>query len=537
MLFLKIRNMKTDSFFLFLIILLSIGIGYMFGSNKLGTSNSQPITNSNVQKLNTLVSYLANDYVDKINADSLVGVVIKSIVNELDPHSVYIPEIQQQSLSESMQGNFMGIGVSFFMVQDTIAVVRVLEEGPSEKAGLKSGDRILILDQDTLYQKNLSSADIISKLKGSSVAPIQLSVYRKKSDSIFIFNFSRGPVPLPSVSSSYMINDETGYIKINRFSQTTYTEFSIALQSLVNQETQHLILDLRGNPGGYLLPAKQIADDFLSNQKPIVIVESNNGIRERTVASSMGLFEKGSLFVLVDENSASASEVIAGAIQDNDRGLIIGRRTFGKGLVQQQMPLGGGDQIRLTTARYYTPTGRSIQRPYDASNRDAYYTEVQERYTTGEMKDETLIPVNDSLVFTTPKGRKVFGGGGVSPDLYISSKDSPEEMWNNYFLRSNVLNNFIFLEMDSNPKKYNFKNSAQFFNEPLPYKEDFIEAFKTYCAENSFPIEINDKNEAIFLNSAKAFIAIQLFDENLYNRIVNQKDPFIQKVLGTIDGS
>jgi len=526
--------MKTNSFFLLLIVLLSVAIGYVFGSHRIGFSNKQPITNPSVEKLNTLVTYLTNDYVDKINTDSLVGVLIEDIVDELDPHSVYIPAVQKQSISESMQGNFKGIGVSFFMVRDTIAVVRVLEGGPSEKAGLKSGDRILMLDQDTLYQKNLSSTDIVSKLKGSSEVPIQLKVYRKKIDSTLTFDLKRGSVPLPSVSSSYMINDETGYIKINRFSQTTFIEFSEALAKLVDQEIQHLILDLRGNPGGYLLPAKQIADDFLSAKKPIVIVESNNGIRERTVASSSGSFEKGSLYVLVDENSASASEVIAGAIQDNDRGLIIGRRTFGKGLVQQQMPLGGGDQIRLTTARYYTPTGRSIQRPYDSTSRDDYYAEVQDRYMTGEMQNEANIPVNDTLVYTTPKGRVVYGGGGITPDLYVSNDESPDEVWNTYFLRSNVLNNFIFLEMDANPKKYAFENPAQFFNEPLPYQEDFVEAFKEYCKANSFPIEINEKNKAIFLNSAKAFIAIQLFDENLYVRIANQKDLFIEKALDDI---
>jgi carboxyl-terminal processing protease len=218
--------MKTNSFFLLLIVLLSVAIGYVFGSHRIGFSNIQPITNPSVEKLNTLVTYLTNDYVDKINTDSLVGVLIEDIVDELDPHSVYIPAVQKQSISESMQGNFKGIGVSFFMVRDTIAVVRVLEGGPSEKAGLKSGDRILMLDQDTLYQKNLSSTDIVSKLKGSSEVPIQLKVYRKKIDSTLTFDLKRGSVPLPSVSSSYMINDETGYIKINRFSQTTFIEFS-----------------------------------------------------------------------------------------------------------------------------------------------------------------------------------------------------------------------------------------------------------------------------------------------------------------------
>ena len=388
---------------------LSLAIGHLIGSNNLLNDDKPAPVYESVQKLNQLLIYLSNDYVDKINTDSIVGVVIEEIVNELDPHSVYIPVVQKQALSESMQGNFMGIGVSFFIVQDSIAVVRVLEGGPSEKAGLKSGDRILTVDQDTLYQKQLTSEAVVSKLKGSSVNPIKLQVYRKRTDSIYSFKFKRGPVPLPSVSSSYMINETIGYIKINRFSQTTFPEFRKALEKLIAQEMEDLVLDLRGNPGGYLLPAKQIVDDFLAANKPIVIVEGNNGFRERTVASSSGLYENGGLYVLVDENSASSSEIIAGAIQDNDRGFIVGRRTFGKGLVQQQMPLGGGDQIRLTTARYYTPTGRSIQRPYDSTSRSDYYGEVQQRFETGEMDDESNVPKNDSLAFTTSKGRTVYG--------------------------------------------------------------------------------------------------------------------------------
>ena len=515
-------------------MVLSLAIGHLVGSNNLLNDDKPAPVYESVQKLNQLLIYLSNDYVDKINTDSIVGVVIEEIVNELDPHSVYIPVVQKQALSESMQGNFMGIGVSFFIVQDSIAVVRVLEGGPSEKAGLKSGDRILMVDQDTLYQKQLTSEAVVSKLKGSSVNLIKLQVYRKRTDSIYSFKFKRGPVPLPSVSSSYMINETIGYIKINRFSQTTFPEFRKALEKLIAQEMEDLVLDLRGNPGGYLLPAKQIADDFLAANKPIVIVEGNNGFRERTVASSSGLFENGGLYVLVDENSASSSEIIAGAIQDNDRGFIVGRRTFGKGLVQQQMPLGGGDQIRLTTARYYTPTGRSIQRPYDSASRSDYYGEVQQRFETGEMDNESNIPKNDSLAFTTSKGRTVYGGGGITPDFYISNGETPDELLNNYFIRSNLLNQFVFLEMDAQPEKYIFNNAAMFYNEPLPLREELIKAFKDYCIVNSYPITITKNNEEILINATKAYIAIQLFGENLYNRIVNEKDPFIQKILTEI---
>jgi carboxyl-terminal processing protease len=263
-------------------------------------------------------------------------------------------------------------------------------------------------------------------------------------------------------------------------------------------------------------------------------VEGNNGFRERTVASSKGLYENGGLYLLVDENSASSSEIIAGAIQDNDRGFIVGRRTFGKGLVQQQMPLGGGDQIRLTTARYYTPTGRSIQRPYDTTSRSDYYGEVQQRFETGEMDNESNVPKNDSLAFTTSKGRTVYGGGGITPDFYISNGETPDELLNNYFIRSNLLNRFVFLEMDAHPEKYTFNNAAMFYNEPLPFREELIKAFKDYCIKNSYPITITKDNEEILINATKAYIAIQLFGENLYNRIVNEKDPFIQKTLTEI---
>lgn len=525
--------MKRNTIFLFLIVLLSTAIGFLFGSHQLKKNVEVGFTHPSIQKLNKLMTYLSEDYVDKINTDSLVSVVIEDIVEELDPHSVYIPVQQRQALSESMQGNFEGIGVQFFMQNDTIAVVRVLEGGPSEKAGLKSGDRILIADQDTLHARGKSNDEIIQKLKGPSGDPVQLTVYRKKNDSIYTFDLKRGPVPLPSVSSSYMINESVGYLKINRFSQTTYKEFERALSKLVKQQMKHFILDLRGNPGGYLLPAKQIADDFLSSGKPIVIVEGNNGKRERTVASSSGLFEKGSLFVLVDEDSASASEVVAGAIQDNDRGLIIGRRTFGKGLVQQQMPLGQGDQIRLTTARYFTPTGRSIQRPYDSTSRSDYYAEVQKRFSSGEMQDPSNIPTVDSLEYTTPQGRKVYGGGGITPDLYMSNKDTPEEAWNTYLMRSNLVDRFVFLELDKNIKKYNFNSAPRFFNEELPFKEDFIAAFKEYCKENNFPIEVKDDES--LLNSIKAYIAIQLFNQNLYTRIINEGDSFIKKALSQIE--
>ena len=520
----------SNTIFLILIIVLSIAIGFLFGSN-FEKPISKKYGNSSINKLNKLITYLSEDYVDKINTDSLVSVVIEDIVDELDPHSVYIPAVQSESIAESMQGNFYGIGVQFRILQDTVSVTRVLEDGPSEKAGLLAGDRILIADKDTLYQKKLTSEQIVSRLKGNSTTPVHLTIYRRKLDSIIEFDIVRGPVPLPSINASYMINNNTGYIKINRFTQTTYLEFKKNILSLINQEMGNLVLDLRGNPGGYLLPAKQIADDFLAANKPIVIVEANNGKREKTISSANGIFEKGNLFILVDEDSASASEVIAGAIQDNDRGLIIGRRTFGKGLVQQQMPLGLGDQIRLTTARYFTPTGRSIQRPYDSSSRKDYYAEIHNRYKTGEMQNPKNIPLNDSLIFTTPQGRKVYGGGGITPDIYISSEVDEDELWINNIISSNIFDLFVFLELDKNSKNYNFDSAAKFFNEELPNKDEFISSFKRFSKEYSLPIKFDNKFESTILNSIKAHIALQLFNENIFYRIINQTDPFVNRAI------
>lgn len=527
--------MKSNEFSLFLITLLSLTIGYLVGANTDIFKWNSKQSDSGIERLSRLIDYLEDEYVDPVDTDSLVGRVIGDIVSKLDPHSAYIPVEQQEALAESMQGNFYGIGVSFQMIRDTIAVVRVLKDGPSEKAGLLTGDRILMADSDTLYQRALSDKSIVKRLKGPSKSPLRLQVYRAATDSIYEFNFTRGAVPLPSVNAYYMLNAETGYMKINRFSQTTFSEFTSALRNLKSQNLKQLILDLRGNPGGYLMPATQIADSFLEQGQAIVIVESNKGQREQTVATANGLFETGALYILVDEESASASEVVAGAVQDNDRGWIVGRRTFGKGLVQQQMPLGKGDQIRLTTARYYTPTGRSIQRPYTENNNELYYAEVQQRYASGEMRDENNIPLNDSLKYTTPGGRLVYGGGGITPDFYVPNSNSPEEQWNDFILRSNLVNRFVFRELDRNRKVYTGLNKVQFFHEPLRDTDGFVDKFKQFCAENGYTLEYQPGDKETLLRSIKAYMALQLFDESVYIRIVNQGDSFIQSAVEALN--
>ena len=515
---------------LFIIVLLSICIGYLLGSEKeILMSNQQDAWSMN--RLERLLQYIDNDYVEEINTDSLVGEVIEDIVNRLDPHSIYIPAHHRQSIAENMQGNFYGIGVSFLMFKDSVTIIRVLEGGPSEAAGLLAGDRILIADKDTLFQKNYSSEKIMQTLKGRPGTSVDLTIYRKSEDKIFQLEMKRGKVPLPSVDSYYIMEKTVGYLKINRFSQTTYNEFDLALDDLISQGMKKMILDLRDNPGGYLHPAIQISNALLQKDQTIVITKSNMGEEERSLAEGNGNFQEGDLIVLVNGQSASASEIIAGAVQDNDRGWIIGRRTFGKGLVQQQMPLGGGDAVRLTIAKYFTPTGRSIQKPYNG-DREAYDQDLSNRYHNGEMADAKKIPVTDSLAYKTPKGRIVFGGGGITPDFYISNKNTEQEEWNSLLLNSNMMNNFVFEELDKNRKKFNDFAMDDIlegqFENLLPWHDLFVK----YCADKQVEVKIEEWET---LRAVKAYLGLQLFGENTFNQIKNQNDLFLETAISTLD--
>ncbi len=520
-----------NNFVLFLIVALSILIGYLLGNEK-ELLTIVDAGGSRMNRLERLLTYIENDYVEKINTDSLVGVVIEDIVERLDPHSVYIPSFERQMIVENMQGNFYGIGVSFFLVRDTVTVIRVIKDGPSEKAGLMAGDRILVANQDTLFQKKYSANKIMSILKGKPGTDVKLKLYRKSEDLIVDISLKRGKVPLQSVESHYMIDDSIGYIKINRFSQTTFNEFELAIQNLMDEGMDKMILDLRGNPGGYLHSAKQISNAFLSKNQTIVITKTNMGEEEKSFAKGDGIFQEGGLIILVNEQSASASEIVAGAVQDNDRGWIIGRRTFGKGLVQKQMPLGGGDAVRLTIAKYFTPSGRSIQKPYFNNNRKGYYEDLNNRFENGEMADEKKIPIIDSLAFKTPKGRTVYGGGGIIPDTYISNKNTQEEQWNDLILNSPLISNFVFNELDQNRKAFSKLKEVQLLNNKSSSILPSYQEFSDYCKTNGIDFK-NGKQET--LKAIRANLALQLFGENIFNRIKNQEDIFIDKAIKTLD--
>ena len=517
--------MKNNNLYLWITVLLSVFLGFTLGSNQQIVFNATNFEISSSQKLKQFIQYIETNYVDDIDTDSLVNTMISNVVEQLDPHSVYIPKEEMQQITESMQGAFVGIGVSFFMEQDTVSVVRVLENGPSKAVGILPGDRILMADQDTLFGKNKNSASIIRSLKGKPDTKVQLQVYRKATEEFLEFNLERGQVPIPSVYG-YLLSEGVGYIQINRFAQKTGVEFRQTLVNLKEQGADQLVLDLRDNPGGYLHIAEEISDAFLPKGKVMVITESNQGEREEALATEGGLFEKGQVYVLINGQSASAGEVVAGALQDNDRAWIVGRRSFGKGLVQQQMPLGAGDAIRLTTARYYTPSGRSIQRSY-SEGKDSYYDEIGARYESGEIQDSDNVPVNDSLQFTTPGGRTVYGGGGITPDKYVPGTSDLDLEWDNYILRSNLVNRFVFLELDKNRALYTYESVAALIQNPLPNKEELLISFETFFKDQGVPVRMGD--ELLIENSIKAYLALQLFDQEAFLKIIHKQDDFIAK--------
>jgi len=527
-----------------LFIGLAIAIGIFIGSN-LNFKNKTPLfsSNTNENKIKKLINYIQYDYVDEVDTDSLLDDAITNMLVKLDPHSVYIPKEELQRVTENMQGKFVGIGVSFLMYKDSVTVSGVIEGGPSEKAGIKPGDRIIIAEQDTLFgdgilrkagvtkeeqQSRMASRkinDVIFKsLKGEPDTEVNVKVYRRSTDEIIDFPITRGEVSIKSVSAHYMITPNLGYIKVDRFARTTYDEFKKDLDALISKGMNSLVLDLRGNPGGYMDIANSIADEFLEDKKLIVFTKNKTGEVDRSFATRKGDFEDGKVYVLIDQNSASASEIVAGALQDNDKGTIVGRRSFGKGLVQQEMDLGDGSAVRLTTSRYYTPTGRSIQKPYSHNDKNQKYgNDYIERIHNGELISKDSIKVNDELKYTTPKGKIVYGGGGIIPDVFV-----PIDTLNTYSSRIFApLNDFIFEYVDNHRKEldsWELDDFVENFD-----KEETI--FNEYLNELDLNTPISPKNRVNLKRYFNALIARNLFDETGYFMISQTNDNMILKVL------
>ena len=484
--------------------------------------------NSKKDKLNRLIDYIDYEYVDKVNTDSIVDVTVNEILENLDPHSVYIPVDEYENNADDMRGNFVGIGISFYVYKDTIAVIRTIIGGPAAKVGIKAGDRILSANGKILFGDTIERDSITKYLKGEINSKVNLKIFRKGENKLLDFKVKRKRVPLVSVDASYKLTDELGYIKINRFSETTYNEFKEALDDLIDKGITKLVLDLRNNPGGYISTAEKIVDEFLEKDKLILITKNKRGKINKTFATRRGVFEDGKVYVLINENSASASEIVAGALQDNDKGVIVGRRSFGKGLVQREMSLGDGSAIRLTIARYYTPTGRSIQRPYGNGN-EAYYSDYEKRYTNGEMISSDSIKVVDSLRFVTPKGKIVYGGGGIIPDVFIAKDTSVENETLEYITRSGFISYFIFEYLEKNRSLFE-EISLQNFIDNYIVDEILSKEFMDYSRFNNSEINFDKYSEQL-KKVLKASIAQQLFGSNAYESILNKDDVMLKKVI------
>ncbi|MFD2822317.1 S41 family peptidase [Lacinutrix iliipiscaria] len=521
---------KTKQYLpLFLGVAIAAGI---FIGGKLNFSDAPDrlfTSNSKKDKLNRLIDYIDYEYVDDVNTDSIVDVTVNGILENLDPHSVYIPKEDMQRVSENMKGDFVGIGISFYPYKDSIAVIRTVEGGPSEKSGIMGGDRILFANGDSLFGKGMTNEIIVNKLKGSIDTDVNLKVYRRGEPELLNFKVTRDHVPIRSIDAAYMLTETLGYIKINRFAESTYKEFKTELKKLKNLGATQMALDLRQNPGGFKNIAEQIVDEFLEDDKLILFTKNKRGHIEKTFATSKGIFENGNVFVLIDENSASASEIVAGALQDNDKGTIVGRRSYGKGLVQREMELGDGSAVRLTVSRYYTPTGRSIQRSYENGNRD-YYDEYFSRLDSGELLDPEKIQVADSLKFKTPKGKVVYGGGGIIPDVFVPLDMSMQNETFSYLKQTGFISYFVFEELDKQREAYDNLTKEDFIND-FVITDDVVQDFQDYIRERirrkiSF---LTFKDEVKLY--IKAALGEQLFGNGTYEEVINHQDIMIEEVI------
>ena len=521
--------MKPNQKYFPIVFFSTLALGILLGA-KLNFPSQGNVSSSDnhKNKLNKLIDFINNEYVDEVNTDSIVDLAVTNILEKLDPHSVYVPPSEQSQIAESMKGDFVGIGVNFYMLNDTVAIVKPVKGGPSEKAGIKSGDRILYANKEKLFGRKLTSDNLFSKLKGEKGSEVTLTIYRKSENKKFQFKLKRDVVSIESVAAAVMINSTFGYIKINRFAEKTADEFKKGLLQLKKQGATSLIIDVRDNGGGYMEKAVEITDELLKDKQLIVFTKNKKGKVDKTYATADGNFETGKVFILINENSASASEILAGAIQDNDRGTIIGRRSFGKGLVQREMNFEDGSAVRLTIARYYTPTGRSIQKSYKNGNEE-YFKEFDKRLLNGELYKKDSIKVDDTLKFKTPKGKIVYGGGGIVPDIFVPLEVEHGDEGVGYLMQSGPISYYVFEELDKNRKEFEGLKFNQFLSK-MDKSDLHFNNFKKYLSKNGLDLKL-DKDKNLVKRYLTAEFARQLFGEEFYYSIVLKGDAMIKKAV------
>jgi carboxyl-terminal processing protease len=482
-------------------------------------------------KITNVLDYIEQEYVDSISKDQLVELTIPEILKHLDPHSVYIPAEELQQFREPLEGNFSGIGVQFNMQDDTVAIINTVPNGPSEKIGIKAGDRIILVNDSLVAGVKMPSDNIVKMLKGKRGTKVKVTVIRRRVSDPLDFDITRDKIPLTSIDVSYIIANDIGLIKISEFSKTSYDEFIEAIKSMKAAGMKKLILDLRSNGGGYMDEATKIADEFLDEGKLIVYTEGRAQPRHNVYAAPKGECINTEIIILIDELSASASEIIAGAIQDNDRGLILGRRSFGKGLVQNETVFNDGSALRLTIARYYTPTGRCIQKPYNNGLED-YYFDIQNRIDHGEFVVADSIKFADSLKYTTPGGKIVYGGGGIMPDIFVPFDTIGFTQYLNQVRNRGLIYRYAFKYTDNNRSILNqFTNYKEI--ESYLDSQDLLEKFADYAESNSVKKNIEEIiiSEKIILTQLKAYISRNILDNPGYFPIIQEIDLTLQKAI------
>jgi carboxyl-terminal processing protease len=502
----------------------------------MGATHGLNFSNKN-DKINSAIYYVLNDYVDSVPFGEINEEVIPAILKNLDPHSVYIPAQDFEKYNEPLTGNFSGIGVLFNMNEDTVAIIRPIVNGPSDMVGILPGDRIVEVEGTVVAGVKMDNDEIVSMLKGEKGTTVKIKVKRRGEPELIDFEIVRDDIPIYSVDAHYMINDEIGYVKISNFAQTTYQEFMTAIEDLKSQGMKKIIVDLRSNGGGIMDAAINIADQFLEDDRLVVYTEGRSRPRKNEYSTSKGILKEEDVAIIIDEFSASASEILAGALQDNDRGIIIGRRSFGKGLVQEQMSFPDGSAIRLTVAKYYTPTGRSIQKPYNGDLQD-YYNDIAERYLHGEFQNADSISFSDSLKYYTPGGKVVYGGGGIMPDIFVPVDTTYYSEYLNKATNLGLPHRFAFYYTDQHREELEKLTSAEEiagYLDDQELKREFVRfAESKGLKTDNRGLAISEK---FLLTNIKAYVARNILDNDGFYPIIKEIDHTLQAAIEAIENT
>ena len=515
-----------------LLLALSIAGGIWIGATFAEPKGSQNDLRAALYKLQEIMTYINRDYVDSVDTNELVEFGITKMLEKLDPHSSYIRAKDASLVQSQLEGEFDGIGVEFGIIRDTIYVVAPLTGGPSEALGIQSGDQIISVDGKTVAGIGITNRDVFDYLRGPSGSKVAVEIKRKNAPSLIKYSITRAKIPQYSINATYMVDKEIGYIKVTRFAATTYDEFRKSVSDLQALGMKKLIVDLQGNPGGYMGAAIYMVDELLGGRDLIVSqVGKVSQYNSKAYASKPGMFEEGSVIILINEGSASASEIMAGAIQDNDRGLIVGRRSFGKGLVQMPIDLSDGAELRLTIARYFTPSGRSIQKPYD-SDYEAYETDLNNRYEKGEFFSADSIQFNDSLKYKTKKGRTVYGGGGIMPDYFVPLDTTMNSAYVNKLFSTDASREYLLDYVSKNKSKFS-KVSVEDYYKTFKVSDAMLMDLADFGKKNKVEFDAKDfaKSKEYLRILIKAHLGRQLYDDSAFYKVINDINEVYQQAI------